>query len=86
MWLTSQVDQIVNLYTIPGWKEVCMKEMTFRYSWMIKEGNIDQFIPDNFIHTFLIRHPAKYIPSYFYCTHFQPNLHKGKNFLCDIFS
>lgn len=48
-----------------GYDEVFLKELSCRYRKFLDEGTMDTVIPKNYVHTFLIRDPAKTMPSLF---------------------
>ena len=52
-------------YTIlfSGYTEIFVKEMAHRLLTFFQSGTVPEILPEGYTHTFLIRHPCKYIGS-----------------------
>ncbi len=48
-----------------GYKEVFVKEMCYRFKHFLEDGTLHKVIPDNYIHTFIVRNPLRTMPSLF---------------------
>ncbi len=67
------------LHFITGYDEVFVKEMPYRYRRYIDLGTLDDIIPQDYVHVFLIRNPLKAIPSMFRLMQLLKAVPEGKN-------
>ena len=70
-----------NIISVPGFKEVYIKENGYRLKSFIEKGTIGDVLPSGYIHTFLIRNPERVVPSLYNGT---VNFGAGK-FLSDLY-
>ena len=55
---------VARTFYIAGYKEVFVKEMPYRLRKFLDEGTLDDVIPRDYVHVFLIRDPVKATVSY----------------------
>ncbi len=72
-------EKCVQYCWIPGHDEVFIKDMPFRYRSYMDLGTLDEVIPQNYVHVFLIRNPLKAIPSLFKLIQKQKSVPYGKS-------
>ncbi len=65
--------------SFPGYDEVFVKDMAYRYRPYMDLGTLDEVIPQDYVHVFLIRNPLKAIHSVFKLTQKQKAVPDGKN-------
>ncbi len=50
---------------VAGYREVFCKEMPYRYKQFLEAGTMDDVIPRDYVHVFIIRDPNKSVPSHY---------------------
>lgn len=63
--ISDQVFSFMFGFFLAGYKEVFVKDDCYRLRTFFEKGTIETVLPKGYIHTFLIRHPAKTITSWY---------------------
>ena len=67
-----------NMKLSAGYKEIFAKEMPYRVRKFLDDGTLDDVIPRDYVQVFLIRDPAKSVPSYLQTSYDQKCMPTGE--------